>query len=250
MTPGDALLLAVAGGLAGAVNAVAGGGSLLSFPALLAVGLSPLVANVTNTVGLLPGFVGSAVAYRRELALQRSRLAPYCASIGLGSIVGCAVLLGTSEAVFEAVTPFLVLGAVLLFAGQPRLAAVLRRRSGGEHRARPVVLHATLMLAGVYATYFGAALGVVLLAVLGLLLVGTLQSANALKTALSLTTTVVGGAVFVVLAPVDFAAAGVVAATSLVGGRLGGGLARRLPDAVLRGTVIAVGLAVAVGLLL
>jgi uncharacterized membrane protein YfcA len=244
------LLLAVAGFLGGAVNAVAGGGSLLTFPALLAAGHPPLVANVTNTVGLLPGYVGGTLAYRRELAGQGARLRSLAAAAGVGAVLGCVVLLATSEAVFEAVVPWLVLAACALLAAQPRLTAALRRRDGGEVRPRPVALHLLVLVAGVYASYFGAAVGVVLLAVLGLLVADGLQRLNALKGALSLTSSVVGAVVFVVVAPVDLADAGVLAVTSLLGGRLGGGVARRLPEAVLRGAVLAVGVTVAVVLLL
>lgn len=250
MTPGSAALLAAAGAAAGAVNAAAGGGSLLSFPALLAVGHSPLVANVTNTVGLLPGYLGGVVAYRRELRGQSRRVVEYGTTVAIGAAIGVAVLLLTSEEAFTAVAPVLVLVACALLAAQPRLSAALKRRDDGEVRRRPVLLHGLLLLAGVYASYFGAAVGVLLLAVLGLLLGDALQRANALKGALSLVSTVVGAAAFLVLAPVQVADAAVLAAGSLVGGRVGGGLARRLPDALLRTSVLVVGVAVAVVLLL
>lgn len=249
MTPGDAALLTGAGLVAGAVNAAAGGGSLLSFPALLAVGHSPLVANVTNTVGLLPGYVGGIVAYRAELRGQRRRALRLGASVAVGAALGVAVLLRTSAEAFSAVVPWLVLGACVLLAVQPRLTAALRRRDGGQVRPRPVLLHALLLLAGVYASYFGAAVGVLVLAVLGLLLGERLQRSNALKSALTLTATVVGAGAFLLLAPVQLADAGVLAAGSLVGGRVGGGLARRLPDAVLRSVVLTVGAAVSLVLL-
>lgn len=244
---GTALLLG-AGFVGGAVNAVAGGGSLLTFPALLAVGHTPLVANVTNTVGLLPGYLGAALAYRRELAGQGARVRALGASAAGGAALGCALLLSTSAATFQAVVPYLVLGALALLAAQPRLTAALRRRDGG-HREHPVLLHGCVLLAGVYASYFGAAVGVVLLAVLGLLLAEHVQRLNALKGALSLLTATLGALVFLVVAPVDLADAGTLAVASLAGGRLGGALARRLPPAVLRGAVLTVGLAVAVHLL-
>ena len=249
MDPADAALLAVAGFAAGAVNAAAGGGSLLSFPALLAVGHSPLVANVTNTVGLLPGYLGGVVAYRRELAGQRARVLSYGTTFAVGAGIGVAVLLLTSEGAFEVAAPVLVLLACLLLAVQPRLTAALRRRDGGEVRRRPVLVHGLLLLAGTYASYFGAAVGVMVLAVLGLLLGEALQRTNALKGALSLIGTVVGASAFLLLADVQLADAGVLAVGSLLGGRLGGGLARRLPDRVLRGVVLTVGVGVAIALL-
>ena len=248
MTWGATALLLGAGFVGGAFNAVAGGGSLLTFPALLAVGHNPRVANVTNTVGLLPGYLGGTLAYRTELTGQGRRVRDLGLTAALGAALGCALLLSTSTAVFEAVVPYLVLGALALLAAQPRLTAALRRRAGG-HRERPVLLHACVLAAGVYASYFGAAVGVLLLAVLGLLLADHLQRLNALKGALSLVTSVLGAAVFLVIAPVDLADAGTLAVASLAGGRLGGGLARRLPAPVLRGTVLVVGLTVAVHLL-
>lgn len=249
MSAADVALLGGAGFAAGAVNAVAGGGSLLSFPALLAVGHGPLVANVTNTVGLLPGYLGGTLAYRRELSGQAARVRSLGAAAVVGAALGCAVLLTTSEAVFEAVVPWLVLTACALLALQPRLTRSLQRRDGGEVRVRPVALHLAVGVAGVYASYFGAAVGVVLLAVLGVLVADGLQRLNALKGALSLLTSVLGAVVFLLVAPVDLSDAGLLAVSSLAGGRLGGGLARRLPERVLRGTVLAVGVAVAVALL-
>lgn len=250
MTLAATALLAGVGFAAGAFNAVAGGGSLLSFPALLAVGHSPLVANVTNTVGLLPGYLGGTVAYRRELTGQADRVRSLGLAAGVGALMGCALLLTSSEDLFESVVPWLVLLACALLALQPRLTAALRRRDGGTVRARPVALHVAVGLAGVYASYFGAAVGVVLLAVLGLLVADGLQRLNALKGTLSLVSSVIGAAVFLVLAPVDLSDAGVLAVSSLLGGHLGGGVARRLPDAVLRGTVLTVGVLVALVLLL
>ena len=248
MTWGTTGLLLGAGFVGGAFNAVAGGGSLLTFPALLAVGHTPLVANVTNTVGLLPGYVGGTLAYRTELAGQGRRVRELGLTAAVGAAAGCALLLSTSTAAFTAVVPYLVLGALALLAAQPRLTAALRRRAGG-HRERPLVLHGCVLAAGVYASYFGAAVGVLLLAMLGLFLAEGLQRLNALKGALSLVTSILGALVFLAVAPVDLADAGTLALASLAGGRLGGGLARRLPPVVLRGTVRAVGLTVAVHLL-
>ncbi len=249
MTPGSAALLAGAGLLAGAVNAAAGGGSLLSFPALLAVGHSPLVANVTNTVGLLPGYVGGTLAYRRELQGQGRRVRAYGVTVAVGAALGVVLLLSTSAATFKGAAPVLVLVACALLAAQPRLTAALRRRDGGEVRHRPVLLHGLLLVGGIYASYFGAAVGVMILAVLGLLLPDDLQRLNGVKGALSLVATVIGATAYLLLAPVQIVDAGVLAVGSLVGGRVGGSLARRLPDRVLRGLVLTVGVAVALALL-
>ena len=252
MSVSGAALLLVGGFGAGAFNAVAGGGSLLTFPALLAVGHSPLVANVTNTVGLLPGYLGGTLAYRRELAGQGRRVRDLGLTAALGAALGCLILLNTSAAVFTRVVPYLVLTALALLAVQPRLTRALRRydERSGMQRERPIALHISVFAAGVYASYFGAAVGVVLLAVLGLFVTEGLQRLNALKGTLSLISSILGAVVFLAVAPVDLSDAGLLAVASLAGGRLGGGLARRLPPALLRGTILVVGLAVALHLLL
>ncbi len=244
------LLVGCAGAAAGAVNAVAGGGSLISFPALLLTGLSPLAANVTNTVGLVPGYLGATLGYRDELAGQARRLLVLGAAAGTGAIVGCALLLAGSPAVFNRAVPFLVLGACALLAVQPRVAAWLRRRDGGQVRERQRLLTGAVLLAGVYASYFGAGLGVALLALLGVLVRDGLQRLNALKAALSLAASSVGAVVFAVIGPVHLAAAAVLAAGSLVGGRYGAGVARRLPERLLRVAVLVIGVVVGVALLL
>ena len=250
MTPGHAALLAAAGVIGGAVNAVAGGGSLLTFPALLAVGLDPLAANVTNTVGLLPGYLGGMAAYRTELTGQRQRVVELGGAVLVGAALGAALLLLTPATTFSAVAPYLVLTACALLALQPRMNAALRRRDGGVVRERRWLLRGSVLLGGIYASYFGAAVGVLLLAVMGVLLNDTLQRINAVKTALSTLSTLLGATIYLLLAPVHLPEAGVLMVSSLLGGRVGGGLARRLPDRVLRGLVLVVGVGVAVRLLL
>lgn len=243
------LLVAAAGVAAGAVNAAAGGGSLISFPALLAVGLPALPANVTNSVGLLPGYVGGTVAYRRELAGQRHRMQRLSVSALVGSGAGCAVLLLTPASAFRVVVPWLVLGGSLLLLAQPRVAAHLQRRSGGRLHDRPRSAHVAVALGGAYGAYFGAALGVMLLAALGVLLPDDLQRLNALKGLLSLVVSVLAALVFAVFGPVHWAAALVLAVASYVGGHAGGSLARRLPPAALRTAIVVFGVAVSVWLL-
>jgi uncharacterized membrane protein YfcA len=251
VTPQDAVLVGVAGFLAGAVNSVAGGGSLISFPALLAVlgSSQALAANVTNTVGLVTGYFGGTVAYRRELAGQRRRVRDLAATALVGAAAGCALLLLTPDSVFRAVVPWLVLGGSLLLLAQPRVAAWLRRRGGGELHPHPVALHVAVFLGGTYGAYFGAALGVMLLAALGVLLPDDLQRLNALKGLLSLVVAVLAAAVYAVLAPVHWAAALVLAVTSLVGGHTGGVFARRLSPRVLRVAVVVFGVAVGIRLM-
>lgn len=248
MSAVDVAVLLVAGLGAGAVNAVAGGGSLLSFPALLATGLAPLDANVTNTVAIWPGYLGSTAAYRRELEDQRPRLVALGVTSVAGAVAGSAVLLVAPEAVFDAVVPALILAACALLGYRDRIAVAVARRSAVGGRSGLVGLHASTFAAGVYGAYFGGGLGVMLLAVLGIFVADHLQRTNALKTALSLVINTIALVVFALFGPVSWAAVVVVAPASLVGGYAGGGVARRLSPVALRRTVIAFGVVVAAAL--
>ena len=250
MTLATVLLLAAAGFAAGAVNAVAGGGSLISFPALLAAGYPSVPANVTNTVALWPGYAGSVAGSRPELAGQRLRVRALGVTSVAGAVLGAVLLLRTSAEAFRAVVPFLILLACLLLAVQPRLAALVRRLPGSDREHRHGVLHVAALLAAVYGAYFGAGLGVLLLGVLGTFLPDALARVNALKNVLSLVVNTVALVAFALFGPVRWGAALVVAVTSLAGGFLGARLARRIPAALLRALVVAYGVVVAVVLLL
>lgn len=253
MSPFDLLVVAGGGLLAGAVNAVAGGGTLISFPALLAAGLSPFVANITSSVGLLTGYAGGSVAYRRELAGQERRIRGLGVAAVLGGAVGAAVLLATPASSFEAIVPWLVLLATALLAVQPRLARlVAARREGVDERESEITwpVRGGVFVGAVYGSYFGAGLGVLLLALLGILLEDGLQRLNALKGLLSLIVNVVGVLIFVWSGQVDWLAAAVLAVTAYLGGTVGVTLARRLPAAWLRGGVVVLGVVVTVSLLL
>ena len=239
-------LLAGAGLLAGAVNAVAGGGSLISFPALLAVGYPSVPANVTNNVALLPGYVGGTLAYRRELVGQGGRARRLGATSALGGLAGAVLLDVSPPGVFEAIVPFLILLSCALLAAQPAAARVVERRG---HQGRPAAVHAGTLLASVYGGYFGAGLGIMLLAVLGAFLPDDLQRLNALKGLLSLLISAVAVAYFALFGPVAWAAAAIMAVASLAGGPAGVRLARRLSAAALRWLVIGFGVAVAAALL-
>jgi uncharacterized protein len=236
---GEILLLAGAGLLAGAVNAIAGGGSLISFPALLAVGYAAKEANATNIVALVPGYVGGVVAYRAELETQRARARRLSVVSTAGGAAGALLLLVTSAAVFEALVPFLVLGACALLAIQPLVPS-----AQGERDRRGTV--PATFGAAVYGGYFGAALGVMLLAILGLMTSEDLQHANALKALLSLVIGVISASLLGVFAPVAWLAAAIMAVTSLLGGRVGGSFARTLPVPVLRWAVVALGTGLAI----
>jgi uncharacterized membrane protein YfcA len=226
---------------------------LISFPALLAVGYSAVVANVTSTVGIWPGYLGGAAGFRTELMSQRDRVRALAPTALAGGLSGAALLLVTPADVFSDVAPYLILAACALFAVQPYVARKMaaRRRSDTIGRARTVPLPAVagVFAAAVYGGYFGAGLGVILLAVLGLVLTDSLTRINGLRGALALLVNSIAAVTFMIAADVAWSAAGVLAVTSLVGGYTGARLSRRLPAPVLRIVVIAIGLVAAIRLL-
>lgn len=246
MTPGDGVLVLGAGFVAGAVNAMAGGGTLISFPALLAAGLSPVTANITSSVGLLPGYAGGSLAYRRELEGQRARAKGLAVAAVIGGVAGAALLLLTPGGSFRAVVPYLVLLSCFLLAVQPRVARWLRGR--GEERPSWEAQLA-VAVAAVYGSYFGAGLGVILLAVLGLLIADDMQRLNALKGVLSLIVNLAGVAVFLVTGSVAWLAALLLAVGAFTGAAAGVRLARRLPGRAVRAFVVVLGTAVGIVLL-
>jgi uncharacterized membrane protein YfcA len=248
---GDDVLLAVAGLGAGFVNGVAGGGSLISFPALLATGQSALVANVTSTVGIWTGYVGGVAGFRSELTNQRARVRALAPVALGGGLAGSVLLLVTPEDAFAAAAPFLVLAACALFAAQPRLTATIRARPRTTEPRAPVPAAGLVGTfgAGIYGAYFGGGLGVVLLTVLGLALEDSLVRINGLRGVLALLINSLAVVVFAAAADVQWRAAAVLATTALVGGYLGARVSRRMPVPVLRAAVIALGVAAAVAML-
>lgn len=251
MDPLQASGLAAAAFAAGAINAVAGGGSLVSFPALLAAGYSPKTANVTNTAALWPGYVGGSYGYRGELKLQRRRILLLTLPSIVGAIAGSIVLLRTPESAFEQLVPFLIIFACAVMAFQDRLSvwAQSHRLVARHEEHVPLLLHAAIFLLAGYGAYFGAGLGILTLAVLGILLPDDLQRSNALKGLLSALINLVAVVYFVAFGPVQWAPALIMAAGALLGGYLGVGIARRLGKRWLRISVIAYGLFVALVLL-
>ena len=241
------VLLATAGFLAGALNAAAGGGSLISFPALIAVGYPPLTANVTNNIAVAPGYVTGATGYRRELRGQGHRILPLTVASAIGSLVGVGLILISSQSAFESIVPFLVLAACVLLAFQPAITRRLEEHSGDRDRPGSGVL-AGQALAAVYGGYFSAALGVVVLAVLGLAFDDTLQRLNALKALLQLIIGAVSAVGFALVTPVAWTAVAVVAPASVVGGEVGARLARRVSDRALRVGIVTYAVACAVWL--
>jgi uncharacterized membrane protein YfcA len=250
----DILLLLAAGFAASVVNALAGGGSLITFPTLVAVGLPPVPANVTNSLGVSPGYVASVAGSRTDLAdLARRRgrrallaLAPTAVA---GTAIGCAVLLGTPHRAFELVVPFLVLGATTVLAFQQRLRSMVGHPRDLSPRRRAVALQAVVLLAGVYGGYFGAALGVMLVAALGLVLDESLRHVSALKNAISAVSGLTTVVAFSLFGPVNWVAVAVLVPATVAGGYAGSRLLTRLPATVLRVLIVAIGSIVGVFLL-
>jgi hypothetical protein len=241
--------IALAGLAAGAVNTLVGSGTLITFPALLAWGYSPVTANVSNTIGLVPGSVSGAVGYRRELEGQRERALRLGAASALGGLTGAVLLLVLPASAFKAIVPAFIALALVLVLLQPRLDRWLRERSiqlDGRHRLLTVL---AVFATGVYGGYFGAAQGIMLLAVLGLALPQALQRTNALKNVLAGIVNGVAGVYFVIAAHVAWAPAGIIAGASIIGAQLGARYGRRLPPAVLRALIVAVGVFAIVRLL-
>jgi uncharacterized protein len=243
VSPAELVLAAVAAIVAGAVNAIAGGGSLITFPVLVALGLPAVTASMTNTVAMCPGYLGATFAQRRELAGQGRRALLLLPLAVAGSLLGAYLLLHSGERTFRAIVPFLLVFAALLLAAQGRLRALLVARLHARHAA--VLAAVPIGAAAIYGAYFGAALGVILLAVLAVVFDDTLVRANALKQLVSLVINVCAAAVFIAAMQVEVAVTIVVGVGSLVGGWLGGRLVRRIPEALLRWTVVAIALAVA-----
>ncbi len=261
-----------AAGLAGAaftaatINAVAGGGTLVSFPALIAAGYSSKVSNITNTVSILPGYAGGVLAYRPELQRQPDNVKAILLPTLVGALAGSAILLSTPEAIFKAIVPFLIYGACLLLAFQDRISAFFFGTRGrgspigsnagavqtaesttAEHR---LVMQLSIFGAAIYGAYFGAGLGIIVLAVLGITLPDDMQRSNALKGIIALLVNALAASYFGIFGDVAWTAAVVMAPAALVGGYLGGHLARRLNRLMLRRCVITYGLAAATFILL
>ena len=230
----------------------------MSYPLLLATGLPARTANVTNTVGLLTGYAGGALGFRDHLRTQRARLRELAPVALAGGIAGALLLLVTSESTFKSIVPALILGACLLFAFQPavrrRVVARRQQRATGAPHDPTARLNAfalgLVFAAAVYGGYFGAGIGVILLAILGVVLDDPLPSVNGLRGVLSLLINAVAAIVFVLGADVDWGTAGILSATCLVGGYVGARVSLRMPDHVLRIAVIAFGLAAVAKLVL
>jgi uncharacterized protein len=236
----EAIAVLLAGMGAGAINTIVGSGTLITFPALLAVGYSPVVANVSNTVGLVPGSVSGALGYRTELRGQGRRLRQLGVASLLGGITGGLLLLTLPEDAFQAIVPALIGLSCVLVLIQPwlteRVASLARHPDHGG-----VPLFVGVYLAGIYGGYFGAAQGVLLIGLLGLFLHEDLQRINAAKNVLAALVNGMAALVFVVVSDVAWTAAGLIAVGAVVGGQLGASIGRRVPSPVLRGLIVVVG---------
>jgi uncharacterized membrane protein YfcA len=242
MTGLEMLAVLLAGTAAGAVNTIVGSGTLITFPVLLAVGYPPVLANVTNTVGLTPGSISGAVGYRSELAGQRARLVSLGVASVLGGLTGAILLLTLPPGAFRAIVPVLIAISLVLVLFQSRLS---RRLAASDAPDRPAgggaALHAGVYGAGIYGGYFGAAQGVLLIGLLGLFLHEDLQRINAAKNVLAALVNGMAALVFVAVSDVAWAAAGLIAVGSVIGGQIGASVGRRVPPPVLRGLIVVVG---------
>ncbi len=242
------VFVCLAAAAAGFVNALAGGGTLISFPVLTAVGIPAVVANVTNTVALVPGYLGATFAQLKDLRGQRTRLIFYIPAAVIGGVVGGILLLNTGERLFRDLVPFLILLASLLLAVSDPLRAWMLKRAGKERSEASLAAVGALpvALAAVYGGYFGAGLSVIVLATLGLILNDNLTRLNALKQAISFSTNLAAAIFFVFSGKVVWPVALLMMVFALAGGALGGRLAGRIKPVVLRWVVVTIGLLVAI----
>jgi uncharacterized membrane protein YfcA len=245
-TLGEHALAALAGAGAGAVNAIAGGGTLISFPALVAIGVAKVPANVTNTVALCPGYFGGALAQRGELAKVSDRLPALAVAAGLGGLTGSILLLSTGEAVFTKVVPWLILLACGLLGGQNRIRALLKVGQREHGTDSPLGPRIAIYFAAIYGGYFGAGLSIMILAVLGIAFTDSLVRLNAIKQLLSLVINVVAAIFFATTGKVQWTLAAVMAPASLLGGLAGGKLVGVIKPRVLRAVVVTYGTVLAI----
>jgi uncharacterized membrane protein YfcA len=245
----EGILVLVAGIAAGLINTVVGSGTLVTFPTLLALGYPPVLANISNNIGLVPGSAAGAIGYRRELTGQRRRLLTLASASVLGGITGAVLLLVLPGSAFEALVPTLIAVGCVMVVVQPRVQAWVASRRTAEHRPHgSATVWVLVALTGVYGGYFGAAQGVLLIAILGIGLDEHLQRVNAAKNVLATLVNGVAAVVFVGAASLSYGqaaiswpVAGLIAVGSVIGGVLGSLVGRRIPAPVFRGVVVAVG---------
>lgn len=250
MDPGHILLLLFAGVVAGGINAMAGGGSLITFPSLIATGLPSVEANVTNSVSVFPGYVSSVLGSQADLTGQWGRIRAVLPACVAGSAAGCALLLVTPARAFELIAPFLVLGAAATLFFQERLRGLVGHPRTTGRRSRTITLQAVVLVGAVYGGYFGAALGVMYVAALALVLDETLSRINAIKNVLTVTVGAVTLLTFALFGPVNWSAVLILGPATVVGGYVGAILARRLPARLLKALIVTFGTTIGTVLLI
>ena len=238
-------LLAAAGLAAGAINSAVGSGTLLTYPLLLAAGLPPVVANGTNSLGIAPGNAAGAFVYREKLTGRRTTVLGLALMITLGAAIGAALVLRLPARVFETIVPWLIVGACVLVVVQPRISRSLSSRGIDPLSLPKAAIYPMLFLVGIYAGYFGAAQGIVLIAVLGTMFSTDLQISNAAKNVLQFASNFVAALIFVAAGAVSWPAAVAVGTGAFLGGLIGAPIAKRMPDPLLRAVIVAIGLAAA-----
>ncbi len=241
MGAGEITAIALAGLAAGTVNTVVGSGTLITFPVLLAFGYPPVTANVSNTIGLVPGSASGAFGYRRELEGQRHRARRLGSFTLLGGLTGAILLLLLPASSFKAIVPVFIAIALVLVLTQTRISRFLERRTGREDHEHGAALPLAVYATGVYGGYFGAAQGILLLGILGVALPQDLHRTNALKNVLAGLANAVSGLYFALVAHVAWGAVLLIACGSILGGQLGARYGRRLPPAALRALICIVG---------
>jgi uncharacterized membrane protein YfcA len=250
MTPLECGIVAAAGLVAGGMNSVVGSGTLVSFPVLLAMGYPPVVANVSNGLGLVPGSIGGAIGYRRELKGQGRRLVRFGIVTAFGAVTGALLLLVLSPEAFERVVPVLIVMALVLVVLQPRISRALSERNPDRHPHGGIPLLVGIFCTAVYGGYFGASQGVILLALMGIFMDEGLQRLNGIKNVFTALANLVSGVVFVFIADIDWLVVGLLAAGSIIGGLFGGRIGRRLRPAWLRAAIVVVGIVAIVQLII
>ncbi|MEU8676402.1 sulfite exporter TauE/SafE family protein [Streptomyces sp. NPDC048560] len=250
----EILAIFAAGVGAGTINTIVGSGTLITFPVLLATGLPPVTATVSNALGLIPGSVSGAIGYRKELAGQRRRVLKLCVGAAIGGLTGATLLLALPSTAFETIVPVLVALALVLVILQPRISKVVqRRRERNGTRPHPdggPALYTGLTLASVYGGYFTAAQGIIYLSLMGMLLDDTMQRLNAVKNVLAAVVNSIAALFFLFVADFDWTAVVLIAVGSAIGGQIGAKVGRRLSPAFLRAFIVVVGMAAIVQLLL
>jgi uncharacterized membrane protein YfcA len=242
LSPWHIAAIFVAGIAAGTINTVVGSGTLITFPTLLAFGYAPVVANVSNTIGLVPGSASGALGYRRELSGQRERVIAIGAAALCGGTLGAILLLVLPASAFKAIVPFFIAVALILIVTQKQITRLVgdHRRGHGEGVGAGALAGA--FCCGVYGGYFGAAQGILMLSVLGLSINDSLQRLNAVKVITTGLTNLIAGVVFVIAAHVAWDVAGLIAGGSIIGGVIGARFGRRLPPTALRALIVVVGI--------